>query len=77
MTEMKCGVNKAYDPENLSVRAFRIDSSPSDSGSTGDSSSPESDRHQVMSEIRSDWGAFTERIMGVQIQSNSLNLPRM
>lgn len=66
---MKGRVNKAYDPENLKIRAFRLDSASSNDGEDStDNSSPESnDRTQAMVDIRNQWGDFSQRIMGVQI----------
>ena len=72
--------NRAYDPDNLSVREFRLDSSRnSDSGGSTDNSSASDrdERQEALNQIRNDWGAFTDRIMRVQVQNNSLNLPRM
>lgn len=61
---MKERQNKAYDPENLSIRAFRLDSAASDSEERStDNSSPgssgRSEREQALAEMRDQWGAFT------------------
>ena len=60
---------RAYEP--VSVRAFRLDtSSDCDERSTsGENSSPGSERQQAMQEMRGQWAAFTQRIMDVQIPS--------
>ena len=64
--------NRAYDPDNLSIREFRLDGS-SDGDSSTDNSSPggENSRQQALEDMRSQWGAFTDRIMSVQIGSQS------
>lgn len=68
---------RAYDPENLSVRAFRLESNSSDGdeGSTSgeENTSPGGERQQAMREMRGQWAAFTQRIMDVQIPTGSLN----
>ena len=67
---------RTYNPDNLSVRAFRLCDSDSEgnSPSTENSSQNEgsSSRQQAMDDIRGEWGAFTANIMAVQI-GTSLN----
>lgn len=66
---------RAYDPENLSIRAFKLDGYSPSSGSEGEQSTENSsrrseeynDRQQAMDDVRGEWNAFSKRIMDVQI----------
>lgn len=73
----ECSARKqrAYDPDNLSIRAFKLDGlSDSDGENSTENSSRRSDeqndRRQVMEDVRGQWNAFTQRIMDVQIGSS-------
>lgn len=56
--------NRAFDPENLQIRAFRLDSSSSDGDdhSTGSSDAGANPRQEALDEMRSQWADFTQRI---------------
>ena len=63
--------NRAYDPNNLSIRAFRLDSSSDGEMSTDNSSVEDSDqRQQAMNEMRADFRAYSQLIMEVEIPSD-------
>ena len=68
--------NQKYDPDNLSIRAFRLDGTPSNGseGSTENSSAGFSSpsRQTPMGEIRSQFSAFSQQIMQVSIPQNGL-----
>ena len=73
----ECSARKqrAYDPDNLSIRAFKLDGlSDSDGENSTENSSRRSeeqnDRRQAMEDVRGQWNAFSQRIMDVQIGSS-------
>ena len=59
----------AHDYENMSIRAFRLESSSSkgDGSSTAGDSSRGQQQAAALEEMRTQWHAFTENIMNVQI----------
>lgn len=48
--------NRAYDPSNLQVRAFRLESSPSD----GEGSTENSSQEDESAQISRQWTSFTQ-----------------
>lgn len=61
--------NRAFDADNLTVRAFKLSPNQSDEedGSTENSSNDGSERQVAMTELRDQWATFTQRIMDVEI----------
>ena len=56
--------HRAYDPDNLSIRAFRLETC-SDNDSTENSSPGGSNHEQAAAEMRTQWNAFSQRIQAV------------
>ena len=61
--------SRAHDYENMSIRAFRLDSSSSkgDGSSTAGDSSCGHQQQAALEEMRSQWQAFSANIMNVKI----------
>ena len=77
----ECSARKqrAYDPDNLSIRAFKLEGfSESEGENSTQNSSRRSEetneRQQAMEDVRGQWNAFTQRIMKVQIDAREMRL---
>ena len=71
MLETSARKGRAYDPDNLSIREFKLSPRSSDGDQSTDHSSEGGHgrdlRQQAMNDLRGQWSAFTERIMAVEI----------
>ena len=69
--EITASRNRAHDYENMSIRAFRLDSSSSkgDGSSTAGDSSRGEEQQAALDDMRSQWQAVSANIMNVKISS--------
>ena len=73
MLETSARKGRAYDPDNLSIREFKLSPRSSDGDNSTENSSDNGHgrdlRQKAMNDLRGQWSAFTERIMAVEIPS--------
>mmetsp|Transcript_12620 Transcript_12620/g.15029 ORF Transcript_12620/g.15029 Transcript_12620/m.15029 type:complete len:80 (-) Transcript_12620:324-563(-) len=74
MLETSARKGRAYDPDNMSIREFKLSPRSSDGDHSTENSSDDGHdpRQQAVNQLRGQWSAFTDRIMAVEIPSRPM-----